>query len=272
MATIYSQLEVDFVRDPKMRRAGPLARLLYIQTMCWGKENETDGKVEPVFAAEVAADIPQYRKHFRKLVEVGLMEEMPDGGWRIPLEVWIKRNPTKQDLDAMRRKKSEAGKRGAHSKWHDAENAHDWCDACHEAGYLVERVEPIEDDDDKPMAGAMADAKQVDGESIARTSDLKPQPSNLTSSRSGEMTQQGPVYKSGPTDPFIDEVLEQATDLVIADHPSRFPNDPRRRNNHRERIKADIATTNLKSISDALRATPNASSRSLANEAARRHG
>jgi hypothetical protein len=261
MADLFAQLEVDMVRDPAMRRAGPLPRLLYIQTMCWSKENETDGKVEPWFAQEVAADIPDHAEHFDKLVSVGLMEAMPDGGWRIPLAVWVKRNPTKQDLEALRRKKSEAGKRGGHSKWHSAENAHDWCDYCHEAGYLVERVEPHDESDGEPMAPAMApamtDGWQGDGKSIARTTDLIPDTPECHPIVRDDLT--GPVDSSADDDEFQGR-RERIIRLEInrRARESKKPIPASRRPNWDKKVRENLEKDHGAELDRCLREYPNA--------------
>lgn len=150
--TLFAQIDVDMVSDIKMRRATPVGRMLYVQMVLWCRKNEQDGKVEPEFIPDVAADIPNAPKLFKKLHDVGLVEKMGDG-WRIPIEVWTKWNPTAQDIAAARRQKADAGHRGRHSRYkHAPDNAHDWCDICHEAGYLVERVDPAGDDPSEALA------------------------------------------------------------------------------------------------------------------------
>lgn len=100
-STFYAQIDCDLPRDPKMLRAGPLPRLLYIQCVLYGRENLTDGRIEEVLLPLIAIDIPKPQALMGKLVAVGLVETT-DYGWRIPPHVWGKRNPTRAAVDEKR--------------------------------------------------------------------------------------------------------------------------------------------------------------------------
>ena len=258
MPGIFVKLDAEYPSDDEFIEAGPMAELLYIRGLCFCKRKRLDGVITTRQLAAVAHGIRNRGAAVRSLIETGLWIETDDG-WYI--SAWLKHNKTAEQIAADQEAKTRASIEGNHAQHHvgPGKKPSYKCPICRENGAPKPepKPEPV-----SPQGGLQEEEPEP-----------QPQPQPEESfGRSGEITQQGPVDSQGPTDPFIDEVLEQATDLVIAEHPSRFPNDPRRRNNHRERIKADITTTSLKSISDALRATPNASSRSLANEAARRHG
>lgn len=101
MGLLYAQFDCDLPRDPKMLRAGPLARLLYMQCVLYGRENLTDGKIEAVLLPLIATDIPKPHALMAKLADAGLVE-VTDYGWRIPPHVWAKRNPTRVQVETKR--------------------------------------------------------------------------------------------------------------------------------------------------------------------------
>ncbi len=99
---IYAKVDCGLPRDPKLVTAGPLPRLLYIQFVLYCRENLTDGVLDAVLLPLVALDIPHAKKHIAALVAVGAIE-VDERGWRIPTAVWAKWNPTKAEVDDMRK-------------------------------------------------------------------------------------------------------------------------------------------------------------------------
>lgn len=117
--TLYAKIDVAFARDPDLV-GHPLARLLYIQWICFGRENNTDGICDRRLLNMVAHDIGTPRRQMDHLVKVGKMEVTPYG-WRIPERVWKRYNLTKDEVSALVAAKSDAGALGNHRRWHGTE-------------------------------------------------------------------------------------------------------------------------------------------------------
>jgi len=117
MGVLYSQIECDWPREPRMLAAGPMARLLYIQFALYARENLLDGKLDRLEIPYISVDIPQPFKLLARLVEVGALE-VTDTGWAIPMHVWRKRNPMRAEVEETKAAKKEAGERGNHVRHH----------------------------------------------------------------------------------------------------------------------------------------------------------
>lgn len=104
---------------PNHRKIRPLtdaAFRLWVSAVCWCNANRTDGIV---FCQDLTyvSDTKRPRKAVAELVETGLWEEI-DGGWRI--HDFLDYNPSKSQVDAERKRKTEAQKR-----WRDGLKTND---------------------------------------------------------------------------------------------------------------------------------------------------
>ena len=121
LGEIYVKLVVGFPRDPKVRalvRYGEdagLARDLYVQMLLYCQEQLSDGWVPAeeigVLAYPVAVD--RAEQLAKQLASVGLIKESSKDdsqGWQVL--AWLKRNHSKQDVEALSRKRAEAGRAG----------------------------------------------------------------------------------------------------------------------------------------------------------------
>ena len=114
---IHVQLAVNFSKDPKVRalarfgRDARGCRDLYVQMLCYCKENLTDGFVPlEEIGILVYPDTPRSGKRdVDRLVEVGLVEVVK-GGYHLP--GFLKRNKSKAQVDAESAIKAEAGRKG----------------------------------------------------------------------------------------------------------------------------------------------------------------
>ena len=109
MGILYAQIDCDMPRDERVLEAGPMAELLYIRCVLFGRENLTDGHVTRARLPFVAVGIDNACAHMSTLVAVGLMVETAHG-WCIPEHVWVKRNPTGEQVEAQRAAKIERQK------------------------------------------------------------------------------------------------------------------------------------------------------------------
>lgn len=130
---IYANIACDMPRDPRMLAAGWQARAVYIEALLYCRENLTDGRIDRITIVCWMPDMPAKQKAqlLDRLIDVGALEQC-DEGWKWPDKVWQTWNPTKADIDTMRDKKSKAGGRGNHERWHTGKNARprpdcEWC-------------------------------------------------------------------------------------------------------------------------------------------------
>lgn len=104
--SLYAKMSCALPRDPRMIQAGPMARLLYMQAVLYCRENLTDGEIDHRILGLVAMDIPDPVSEMDSLCEVGAMEEC-DLGWRFPMDVWTRWNPTRAEVEEMRSSEAE---------------------------------------------------------------------------------------------------------------------------------------------------------------------
>jgi hypothetical protein len=105
-SVLYARIDVALARDPRMIAAGPLARLMYVQSVLYCRENLTDGVIDRLILPLVAVDVPNARRHMARLVDVGALEVV-EVGWRIPDQVWRRYNPLRSEVDEIRRAEAE---------------------------------------------------------------------------------------------------------------------------------------------------------------------
>lgn len=115
MTGLFLKLDVEYASDDEFIEAGPLAELLFIRSLCFMKRKRLDGKLKRVQLASAAGNIPNPTRHAQSLVDVGLWEVTQDG-WYCPS--YLKRNPSKADIEAEAEMAREAGERGNHERWH----------------------------------------------------------------------------------------------------------------------------------------------------------
>ena len=115
MAGLYLPLDVDYFDDEQFIEAGPMAELLYIRGNCFIKRKMLDGKIKRAHLSIIGRGIPNVAKHAQRLVEVGRWRATSEG-WTVP--AYLKRNPSKAEVEAGQELAREAGVRGNHERWH----------------------------------------------------------------------------------------------------------------------------------------------------------
>lgn len=108
-------LDIHYLRDPRIRRAGPNAELLYIRSLVHAKGADTDGFVADFDLGIVAVGMRDSAHRVAALVREGLWIEV-DGGWRI--RSWAKWNKTKAQVRAEKEVQRDAAIKGNHERWH----------------------------------------------------------------------------------------------------------------------------------------------------------
>ena len=100
--SVYVPLDVNYMRDPRIRRAGPEAELLYLRALAYAKGGETDGFVHDYDIDVIAIGLKNVTTRVARLVREKAWEER-EGGWFIT--GWFNWNESVAALrDAKRRK------------------------------------------------------------------------------------------------------------------------------------------------------------------------
>lgn len=109
---MWFKVDDSFFSNPKTAMLSDGATALWLRSGSWSAQQLTDGFIP-------ARMVPMFRgsdDSVRELCEVGLWErdDERDGYW---FHDWGDYQPDVEEVDALRRKRSEAGKRGANSRW-----------------------------------------------------------------------------------------------------------------------------------------------------------
>lgn len=89
----YLALDVHFMDDPLVVQAGEKAAWLYVAMALDSRAHRTDGIV-----AEHRLDrlgVPGWKPRLNRLLDVGLVVELPDGGYALP--GYLKWNPSERE-------------------------------------------------------------------------------------------------------------------------------------------------------------------------------
>jgi hypothetical protein len=108
-------LDIHYLRDPSIRRAGGNAELLYIRSLVYAKSAESDGFVPDFDLSTVGVGLQGISRRVEALVREHLWIEVP-GGWRI--RSWEKWNKTKSQVKADKEVLRDAAIKGNHERWH----------------------------------------------------------------------------------------------------------------------------------------------------------
>ena len=109
---MWFKVDDSFFSNPKTAMLSDGATALWLRSGSWSAQQLTDGFIP-------ARMVPMFRgsdDSVRELCDVGLWErdDERDGYW---FHDWSDYQPDVEEVDALRRKRSEAGKRGANRRW-----------------------------------------------------------------------------------------------------------------------------------------------------------
>lgn len=111
--SVYVPLDANYLRDPRIRRAGPDAELLYIRGLAYAKAGETDGMVYQFDLGAVAVGLNKVSARVDALTREKAWEER-DEGWFIT--GWFKWNDPVDKLREQKRKRAEGAAKTNHGK------------------------------------------------------------------------------------------------------------------------------------------------------------
>lgn len=115
--SVYVPLDANYLRDPRIRRAGPDAELLYLRALAYAKAGETDGIVYDFDLDVVATGLKSTQARVNALVRVELWEVRPEG-WFIT--GWFKWNDPVDKLREQKRKRAEGAAKTNHKRHTDS--------------------------------------------------------------------------------------------------------------------------------------------------------
>lgn len=146
---MWFKVDDSFFSNPKTAMLSDGATALWLRSGSWSAQQLTDGFIP-------ARMVPMFRgsdDSVRELCDVGLWErdDERDGYW---FHDWSDYQPDGEEVDALRRKRSEAGKRGADRRW---------------SRKTVDENGKNGKTDGKCHGKPMANAWQTDGKSIANS-------------------------------------------------------------------------------------------------------
>lgn len=116
---VYVPLDVNYLRDPKVRRAGSDAELLYLRGLAHAKGGSTDGFIADFDLEVVGVGLSRLRTRVASLVEHGLWKEV-DGGWRIA--GWTKWNKTNRQMSEDKEARKLGAEKTNHKRYHLGED------------------------------------------------------------------------------------------------------------------------------------------------------
>lgn len=116
---IYVPLDVNYLRDPRIRRAGPDAELLYIRALAYAKGGETDGFVHDYDLDVIGVGLKNLPIRVASLVREKAWEER-DGGWFIC--GWFRWNESTGSLRDKRKRQADGAAKTNHKR-HQANGA-----------------------------------------------------------------------------------------------------------------------------------------------------
>lgn len=111
--SVYVPLDANYLRDPRIRRAGPDAELLYLRSLAHAKAGETDGMIYDFDLDLVAVGLNKVPARVNALVRENAWDRREDG-WFIT--GWFNWNDPVDKLRDQKRKRAEGAAKTNHKK------------------------------------------------------------------------------------------------------------------------------------------------------------
>lgn len=126
--SVYVPLDANYLRDPRIRRAGPDAELLYLRSLAYAKGGETDGFVHDYDLDVIAVGLTRVPQRVASLVREKAWEER-SGGWFIT--GWFKWNKSTDQLRIDKERRRIGAARTNHKKHvANGDPVVAWCPVC----------------------------------------------------------------------------------------------------------------------------------------------
>lgn len=111
--SMFVPLDVNYMRDPRIRRAGPDAELLYLRGLAYAKGGETEGMVYEYDLGMIGVGLRNIRGRVDALVREKAWEEREEG-WFIA--GWFKWNDPMDKIRDQKRRRAEGAAKTNHRK------------------------------------------------------------------------------------------------------------------------------------------------------------
>lgn len=105
---LYVPLDVNYVTDEGIRRAGPAAELLFIRALAYSKRTQSEGLLPDYDMPVISVGLPQVRESIASLVEWELWLPV-EGGWQI--RSWQRWNETHKEAADKRERAADRQRR-----------------------------------------------------------------------------------------------------------------------------------------------------------------
>lgn len=129
---MYVPLDVNYLRDPKIRRAGPDAELLYVRGLAYAKGGFTDGLIADFDVPVVGVGLSKISARVAALVREGLWLKTCDG---YEICGWTKWNKTNGELSEAKEAKRRGAEATNHKRYHIDGGEPSWsCALCKAEG------------------------------------------------------------------------------------------------------------------------------------------
>lgn len=116
MTGLYVKLDVEYMSNPKLLEAGPLAELLYVRSLCFAKRTMKDGVLTRSQVGFVTHGVPSAKRHIDALVAEGLWEDCGNGAYQIA--GWLDRNKSASQIEHESEIKRQSSILANHERWH----------------------------------------------------------------------------------------------------------------------------------------------------------
>jgi hypothetical protein len=124
--SLFVPLDMNYMRDPAIRRAGPEAELLYVRALAFSKSGDTEGMIYDYDLPIVAVGLKNIAARVASLVRERLWVAV-EGGWYI--RSWDRWNPSRAEREEERQKRVEGAIKTNHNRYHKGE-FNDDCPLC----------------------------------------------------------------------------------------------------------------------------------------------
>jgi len=143
----WTRIDDQFLRNPKIQRAGVYGMALYLAGLIYCNTNKTDGFIDEYLLPGLCGDSFQRtsRKSAEKLVELKLWHKV-DGGYIV--NDFLDYNRSKDEIEEINRKRAEAGAKGGRTKAANAKQS------------AINDEANAKQNDSKNVANAKQNAKQ----------------------------------------------------------------------------------------------------------------
>jgi hypothetical protein len=111
--SVYVPLDANYLRDPRIRRAGPEAEHLYLRGLAYAKSGETDGLIYSFDLDVVSIGLNKVPNRVAALVREQAWQEHPEG-WFIT--GWFNWNEPVDKLREQKKKRAEGAAKTNHKK------------------------------------------------------------------------------------------------------------------------------------------------------------